>query len=397
MRVNHSATRVVWTLTLCTSLALLGDSTLYAVLPSYHPTVGISVVQVGWLLSMNRLVRPPLNMLSGWLSQRIGARTPYIVGLSIGALSTLGYGLCRGFWPLLAMRALWGVAWALLAVSAYGLMLDVTAEDTRGRLAGIYTSISYFGGSAGAMLGGFLVDTLALPRAMLILGILGVQQSLGEALRQSGLAVDWAGFGGPYARSKVDFHEVCDAQQALGPDLLNKSVFRGARYTAVLIGPGGQSYLLRSDAAAGMTEYVAALNAYLTDAYAILLSGALVDPALRSAAERAGLWRGGAPAASVITQEAMARYAPTADAVSAITASYFADKVGTMRALLASTTGGRQGVPPENMMLNLWRYVRRSMARGLYAEGILTNRLPETGLTTVFYANDVAMLARLLG
>ena len=158
-----------------------------------------------------------------------------------------------------------------------------------------------------------------------------------------------------------------------------------------------RSYLLRPDAAGDSPGYVAALNAHLTDVYAALLAGTQDDAALRSASERVGLWRDGAPAAPMITQEAMARYAPTVDAVSAITASYFADKMGTMRALLASSTGGRQGVPPENMMLNLWRYVRRSIARGLYAEGILTDRLPETGLTTLFYANDVAMLARLLG
>jgi len=49
-----------------------------------------------------------------------------------------------------------------------------------------------------------------------LVGVLGVQQSLGEVLRESGLAVDWAAFGGTYARSKVDFHAVCDAQEALG-------------------------------------------------------------------------------------------------------------------------------------------------------------------------------------
>lgn len=216
-------------------------------------------------------------------------------------------------------------------------------------------------------------------------------------MRESGLAVDWAGYGGKYARSKVDFYAVCDAQEALGPDLLNKNVFHGERYSAVFIGPGGPSYLLRPDAAGDCPGYVAALNAHLTDAYAALLAGALDDAALRSAAERVGLWRDGDPAAPVITAEAMARYAPTVDAVSATTASFFADKIDTMRALLTSTTGGRQGVPPKHMMLNLWRYVRRSIARGLYAEGILTDRLPDTGLTTVFYANDVALLARLLG
>lgn len=99
------AVRIVWILTLCTALSLLGDSTLYAVLPVQYAAVGVTTVQVGWLLSMNRLVRLPLNLFSGWLSQRLGPRTPYILGLVIGSISTVGYGLCRGFWPLLAARA----------------------------------------------------------------------------------------------------------------------------------------------------------------------------------------------------------------------------------------------------------------------------------------------------
>lgn len=170
MKPKHSAARVVWTLTLCTALSLLGDSTLYAVLPSNFTAVGISALQVGWMLSINRLVRLPLNLVSGWLVQRLGARAPYMAGLILGAFSTLGYGVFSGFWPLLAMRALWGVAWALLAVSAYGQVLDVGDETTRGRLVGIYVTLSYFGGALGAMLGGFLVDLLDLQRAMLILG-----------------------------------------------------------------------------------------------------------------------------------------------------------------------------------------------------------------------------------
>jgi MFS family permease len=167
---RRTTMRVVWTLTWCTALSLLGDSTLYAVLPSYFDAVAITALQVGWLLSINRLVRLPLNLVSGWLIGRLGARAPYIAGLILGALSTLGYGLLHGFWPLLAVRALWGLAWALLAVSAYGQVLEVADETTRGRLVGMYVNLSYFGGALGAMLGGFLVDLLNFQHAMLILG-----------------------------------------------------------------------------------------------------------------------------------------------------------------------------------------------------------------------------------
>jgi MFS family permease len=89
--------RVAWTLTVCTALALLGDATLYAVLPATYDTVGVALWQVGWLLSVNRLARIPLNLPSGWLSDRIGPRGPYILGVAIGALSTLGYSLPLSF------------------------------------------------------------------------------------------------------------------------------------------------------------------------------------------------------------------------------------------------------------------------------------------------------------
>ena len=121
--------RVVWTLTACTSLSLLGDATMYAVLPSQYAVVGLATLHVGWLLSVNRLVRLPLNTASGWLSDRFDARVPYAAGLMLGAVSTIGYGLWKGFWPLLVFRALWGVAWALLAVAVVAGAMNLANLD----------------------------------------------------------------------------------------------------------------------------------------------------------------------------------------------------------------------------------------------------------------------------
>lgn len=220
-----------------------------------------------------------------------------------------------------------------------------------------------------------------------LVGIMGIGQSHGHLLRREGIAVDWSGYGGKYARAKVDFNEVCPAFAALGPDLQNKGVNRGNRYTAVFIGPGGVNYLLRSQPGA----YVGHLNTYLTDAFADLLSGRAHDPALWAAAEAAGLAE-----SPVLTAAAIERYLPALRTISEITRTYFLDKLGSLQELLTTTTSGRQGVPPACMMMNLWRYLRRAIAKELYASGIFTDRAPETGQITLFYANSIGDLDALL-
>jgi len=167
---SASTQRIVWTLTICTALSLAGDATLYAVLPSQHAALGLAALQVGWLLSINRLARIPLNAFSGWLSNRVGFRGPYIVGMLCGALSTVGYGLTPSYGLLLALRALWGLSWALLTVAAFGMILDAAAPDERGRYTGVYSSFSFFGGAILAILGGVWVDSLGYATAMRLLG-----------------------------------------------------------------------------------------------------------------------------------------------------------------------------------------------------------------------------------
>lgn len=150
------------------ALSLTGDSTLYAVLPNQTALVGISLGAVGVMLGANRLIRIPGNLLAGTLNDRLGRRRLFLVGLSLGILSTLSYSLVRGFWPLLAARLLWGIAWALINVGGYTMVLDWSTDDDRGRLTGFY-QVSYMVGLAiSPILGGTLTDALGFQPAMRI-------------------------------------------------------------------------------------------------------------------------------------------------------------------------------------------------------------------------------------
>jgi MFS transporter, DHA1 family, multidrug resistance protein len=150
------------------ALSLTGDSTLYAVLPNQAEVVGVSLGAVGVLLGVNRLVRIPANPLAGALNDRLGRRRLFLLGLVLGILSTVAYGLVRGFWPMLAARLLWGSAWSLINVGGYTMILDRSSRADRGRMTGFYQMFYLLGLTLSPLLGGTLTDALGFQRAVMV-------------------------------------------------------------------------------------------------------------------------------------------------------------------------------------------------------------------------------------
>ncbi|MEA3351794.1 MAG: MFS transporter [Chloroflexota bacterium] len=151
-----------------TCLSLLGDSSLYTILPTNTVAAGVSVASVGILLSANRFIRLILNGPAGIAYDRWPRRPLFVSALFIGALSTGVYALTRGFWPLLLGRLLWGLAWAGIWVGGNTIVLDIVDDENRGRWVGIYQLSFFLGASCGAMLGGWLTDWVGFHQTMLI-------------------------------------------------------------------------------------------------------------------------------------------------------------------------------------------------------------------------------------
>jgi MFS family permease len=165
---NRQQIRLLLPLGTAVALSLAGDSTLYAVLANQTELLGISLASVGALLGVNRLIRIPGNPLAGVLHDRWGRRRLFLLGLLLGIVSTFGYSLVRGFWPLFAARLLWGTAWALINVGGYTMVLDRSTPADRGRMTGFY-QVSYMLGLAiSPILGGALTDVLGFRPAVRI-------------------------------------------------------------------------------------------------------------------------------------------------------------------------------------------------------------------------------------
>lgn len=168
------------------ALSLLGDSYLYAVLPVYYKEAGISLVAVGWLLSVNRWIRFLSNPAAGALGRRIGWGWAFAAAMWLGALSTAAYGLVKGLILLSIARALWGIAWSFLRLGGLAAVLADSPTGRRGRAMGLFTGVYRLGSFAGVLVGGLLADRLGFAGAALLFagftGLGAVLSSLPPAL-----------------------------------------------------------------------------------------------------------------------------------------------------------------------------------------------------------------------
>jgi len=151
---------------LATSLSLLGDVSLYAVLPTHTDAAGVAVMSVGILLSANRWIRLLLNGPIGILYERWPRRRLFVPALFIGAFSTAIYAAADSFWPLLIGRLLWGLAWVGIWIGGNAIIIDMTHAGNLGRWIGLLQASFFLGASGGSLLGGVLTDVLGYNAAM---------------------------------------------------------------------------------------------------------------------------------------------------------------------------------------------------------------------------------------
>jgi MFS family permease len=158
--------RVLVPVSVGTWLSLMGDATVYTVLPTHTGDAGITLASVGIILSANRFIRLILNSPAGLAYDRWPSRPLFVTSLFIGACSTAIYAFTSGFWPLLMGRLIWGAAWAGIWVGGNTIIIDMSLQHSRGRWVGIYNISFYLGASTGSLTGGFLTDWLGYSSAL---------------------------------------------------------------------------------------------------------------------------------------------------------------------------------------------------------------------------------------
>ncbi len=145
-----------------TALSLLGDAALYAVLPSQYVNIGLTPLQVGILLSVNRWVRLVSNHLAERCYRGLPVRLLLAMAFLLASLVTATYGYFRIFVILFVARVLWGICFSFIRQAGIMTVVGVSSDIHLGKWMGLYRGICLIGSLFGMLLGGLGFDFFGL-------------------------------------------------------------------------------------------------------------------------------------------------------------------------------------------------------------------------------------------
>lgn len=156
----------------------LGTGVVFTFFPTYAATLGVE--RIGLFAVAYALGALTVRATAGRLIDTVGRRPILIpaLGLQAGAvviLAGLGPLVTRAGWPAAPILALTGLvagtAHGLLYPALSALVMDVTPEDRRGRVIGVFSAFILSGQAAGAMCFGALAHAIGYSPMFAVLAV----------------------------------------------------------------------------------------------------------------------------------------------------------------------------------------------------------------------------------
>lgn len=170
-RVRHGV--LAFTLAL-TAIAYLDRVCISTAAPAMKGDLGISDVEMGYVFSAFTLAYALLEVPSGWLADRFGARLMLTRIVVWWSAMTAATGLVSGFASLLAVRFLFGVGEAGLFPSMSRAYAHWLPARERGRTFGLALMTAALGGAATQPLVVALLEWIHWRHTFMVFGLVGV-------------------------------------------------------------------------------------------------------------------------------------------------------------------------------------------------------------------------------
>jgi len=156
----------------------LNDGLAWGLFPLFFLSVGLSLEQMSWLVAAYPFVWGVGQLGTGWLADHIGRKIPVVSGMLLQGISLIGLvNAPSPEWYLPAMIGQ-GLGTALVYPSLLAVISDNAAPDWRSSALGVYRLWRDGGYVVGAILAGFLADSIGLSGAITWIGLLTLMSGL---------------------------------------------------------------------------------------------------------------------------------------------------------------------------------------------------------------------------
>ncbi|MGM0168431.1 hypothetical protein IGI39_004186 [Enterococcus sp. AZ135] len=149
-------------------LILMDNSIIFTSSVQIGQSLGLSAAALSWVSSAYTLTFGGFLLLSGRLSDLLGRKRIFLLGLLIFGISSLVIGLSKTPEMVIAMRAVQGIGSSIIAPTTLALIMDAYKNNMRQRAISYYGATAGIGSSVGLLVGGGLTSLISWRAGFLI-------------------------------------------------------------------------------------------------------------------------------------------------------------------------------------------------------------------------------------
>src|SRR5438874_993589 len=147
------------------------------VLPMLFPflkqQLGVGYIELGFALTVFGVVSGLTQAPIGYLADHIGARKVLLIGLTVGGLALIMFGLHLSYASLIVCAALLGLANSVYHPCDYAILSTHMDEARMGRAFSVHTFAGFLGGAVAPAIMAALVATIGGLGALIVAGAVG--------------------------------------------------------------------------------------------------------------------------------------------------------------------------------------------------------------------------------
>lgn len=149
-------------------LILMDNSIIFTSSVQIGQSLNLSAAALSWVSSAYTLTFGGFLLLSGRLSDLLGRKRVFLVGLTIFGLSSLAIGLSQNATMMILMRAFQGIGSSIIAPTTLALIMDAYKNKMRQKAISYYGATAGIGSSVGLLIGGGLTSLISWRAGFLI-------------------------------------------------------------------------------------------------------------------------------------------------------------------------------------------------------------------------------------